>query len=1228
MKKRIIIPSLFALILLIPFITYANDDYDPTQDPNAVVVNSVKCPVLNRKPTYMNTSDYTSVFDEVWVNETDHKVMKPTDVFELGKTYSYRIGYVLRPEFASKFYHFLNFDEHSCQYNLGGDLGDSASDYKTRQIEFYMGNRDEAVWSNDEATLDIDNPAIGGHPTHARSGIKYRINSEKWVNLTDKKDMKNSDVFEVNKKYKYVINYTSFYDTSNFLYNFGGNQYYLGTSLKSSTSINHDIIEGHFYFGDKSTLKIEGTATISNNNTPIAGQTLSIPEVISDAPIDNVSISWYMVDEAHPYGKLISNPSNETVQVGKTYRLAVSLSGEMGYDFENNFKIINNNINENFVSGFEYISNASDYDYQPNSYANYQATYTILEEGATIGINRDSMYMLYPGRGIQLNVYPNNEYNDNVIWKSSDNGIVSVEQSGFIWAMTSGTATITATNSRGDSTSIDIEVGIPVSEIRVEQESLQMYTDDETTLTATVSPDNATDKEVHWSVVPEDEINGDWNDLPARIDYKTGQLTALKPGKAIVRAYTSSSGASADIALTVLKKEINAERIILDKSETKVMVGSTDVLHTIIKPSNATNVPLKWLSSDESVATVDQNGKITAHNIGSAIITVKASSRIHATCIVNVSDFFAVTFYDQDGSSVLKPSTNYEYQTPASEIEKPTNIEKPNYIFVGWYTEPELINKYDFNGIVESKLDLYGKWEEVNVEITTDPISVDYGDVPAEFEERVQRNVTIRNTGNVDVKLNINNPTDSGPFASIAIDNNLVIKPNETYVVKLIAKPGGKYSDTIGTYNGTYRIIGTYIKNNTLKSETNVSATINIVKKPISVKYKTHVQSYGWQEYVKDGALSGTEGEGLRLEAIKVKLTNKDYDGDIEYRSHIQSYGWEKSFKKNDEMSGTSGEGLRLEAIEIKLTDDLETNYDIYYRVHAQTFGWLGWARNGESAGSEGYAKRLEAIQIKIVPKGEVFEGYGEKASFEDKNAPESISLNQTNISIEAGDTTKLIAEVLPADITNKEVTWTSDNEDSVTVDQNGKITAVATGTATVTATTTNGKTATCNVNVLPPIPGVAYKTHVQTYGWQDYVRDGTLSGTMGEAKRIEGIKIKLRNQPYEGDIEYRTHIQTYGWEKTFKKNDEMSGTIGEAKRLEAIEIKLTGEMAEKYDVYYRVHAQTFGWLAWAKNSEKAGTEGYAKRLEAIEIVLVDKDGTPPARNNQNNNQAFIVNNI
>ena len=144
---------------------------------------------------------------------------------------------------------------------------------------------------------------------------------------------------------------------------------------------------------------------------------------------------------------------------------------------------------------------------------------------------------------------------------------------------------------------------------------------------------------------------------------------------------------------------------------------------------------------------------------------------------------------------------------------------------------------------------------------------------------------------------------------------------------------------------------------------------------------------------------------------------------------------------------------------------------------------------------------------------------------------------------------------------------------------------------------------------------GIQYTTHCQSYGWLPWSANGEMNGTEGEAKRLEAIKIQLTGADKDKyNVYYRVHAQSYGW-LAWAANGAPAGTAGLAKRLEAIRIALTGEMAEHYDVYYRVHAQTYGWLAWAKNGEAAGTAGLSKRLEGIQIVLVPKGGAAPANN-------------
>ncbi|MBO5388522.1 MAG: Ig-like domain-containing protein [Lachnospiraceae bacterium] len=145
----------------------------------------------------------------------------------------------------------------------------------------------------------------------------------------------------------------------------------------------------------------------------------------------------------------------------------------------------------------------------------------------------------------------------------------------------------------------------------------------------------------------------------------------------------------------------------------------------------------------------------------------------------------------------------------------------------------------------------------------------------------------------------------------------------------------------------------------------------------VNVSYRTHVQTYGWQGWKYNGQMSGTSGESKRLEGIEIKLTNRDCEGGIAYATHVQTYGWQgadldnpATWRQDGQMAGTHGESKRLEAICIALTGEMADNYDIYYRVHAQTYGWLGWAKNGAPAGTAGLSRRLEGIQIVVVPKG------------------------------------------------------------------------------------------------------------------------------------------------------------------------------------------------------------------------------------------------------------------
>ena len=115
--------------------------------------------------------------------------------------------------------------------------------------------------------------------------------------------------------------------------------------------------------------------------------------------------------------------------------------------------------------------------------------------------------------------------------------------------------------------------------------------------------------------------------------------------------------------------------------------------------------------------------------------------------------------------------------------------------------------------------------------------------------------------------------------------------------------------------------------------------------------------------------MMGTTGQSLRLEAIRINLTDEMLAlGNISATAHVQNIGW-MSPVGNNAVIGTTGRSLRLEAVKFSLTGDLANYFNIYYRAHVQNIGWQPWVSNGAVAGTTGRSLAIEALEIQIVPK-------------------------------------------------------------------------------------------------------------------------------------------------------------------------------------------------------------------------------------------------------------------
>jgi uncharacterized protein YjdB len=218
-------------------------------------------------------------------------------------------------------------------------------------------------------------------------------------------------------------------------------------------------------------------------------------------------------------------------------------------------------------------------------------------------------------------VLPNDATDKTVTWSSSNPDIAIVEN-GKVAALGGGSASIEAR--AGDKSAVcEVIVTVPVESITLNINSITLDEEQTTTLTATVNPSDATNKTVTWTTSDASIVTVD-----------NGTITAIKEGKATITAKAGEK--TAECKVTVDKKVIAVSSVELNKNSLDLKKGESETLIATVKPDDATDKTVTWSSSDVSIATVDQSGKVTAKKTGKATITAKAGDK-SSTCTVTVT---------------------------------------------------------------------------------------------------------------------------------------------------------------------------------------------------------------------------------------------------------------------------------------------------------------------------------------------------------------------------------------------------------------------------------------------------------------------------------------------------------------------------------------------------------------------------------------------------------------
>ena len=207
-----------------------------------------------------------------------------------------------------------------------------------------------------------------------------------------------------------------------------------------------------------------------------------------------------------------------------------------------------------------------------------------------------------------------------VAWTSSDESVATVDATGMVVAVSAGEADITASVTDSEMSAVcKVTVKVAAKDITVPDNlDVKLNDGNETTVEATVSPADATDVKVSYASTDE---------AVATVD-KDGRVQVLQPGECDITTTLMQDGEKVTEKTTHVKAFYEVESITLDSNEGKLTVGNSHTIKATVAPEEiAAETTIEWSSSNEKVATVDENGKVTAIAAGEATITAAAGEK-------------------------------------------------------------------------------------------------------------------------------------------------------------------------------------------------------------------------------------------------------------------------------------------------------------------------------------------------------------------------------------------------------------------------------------------------------------------------------------------------------------------------------------------------------------------------------------------------------------------------
>lgn len=692
-----------------------------------------------------------------------------------------------------------------------------------------------------------------------------------------------------------------------------------------------------------------------------------------------------------------------------------------------------------------------------------------------VSIDKDEITLSVGDTHILLaTVEPSNAGNQRISWASSAPLVAAVSDEGAVTALSIGEASIFVTTEDGGFKAechiIVTPAAIHVKSISFESPSIEITEGDSAKLSTIIIPEDATDKSVSWSST--DETVATVNE---------GVITALAKGLSVITAKTNDGGFQAMCIVTVKEKAIPVESVSLDVNELALNVGDTHQLKAIVQPNHASNKAVSWSSSEESVATVSNNGLVTAIEKGIATITVTTyDGSFTSSCVVSVTKPVTGVSLNE----VAHAMTVGDSFTISAQVE-PADASN---ITINWSSSNEDVATVSTEGL--SAVVVAKSVGESIIQVTTED-----GGFTAEC------NVIVSNTFVHVSSISFESPT-------------LQLTEGETGKLVPIILPE-EASDKSVSWASSDDSVAT-VKDGLITAISQGLATITATTNDgglqawciVTVQEKlVPVESVSLD--VNDLALHVGETYQLSATVLPDNASNSVviWSSSVESVATVSSSGMVNAIGNGSTtVTGTTSDGgftaeciitVTTPVTGVTLSDQVLAmivgdSFALTASVEPATASNSGviWSSTNEgvaTVSATGLVTALAVGEATIVVTTE--DGsFTAECNVVVQNAVigvTSVTLDTKDLDLSVGSAQQLTATVLPDNATDKSLTWTSSNINVANVDKNGLVTAIGAGTAVVTATSSDGEHFdTCNVTCTIPVVNISFEQgpEMETY--------------------------------------------------------------------------------------------------------------------------------------------------